>query len=122
MSPYNSVQLGEENLCLNCSNYNSGLNFSFGTNEYSIFASSDKRGMEEKIETTILSGFDFERNFDCPDCSKKKVRRNSSVEVTLELNLSHNVTGLVVEEYVPLSWEILNLGEAKKKYLEETNG
>ncbi|HLD55822.1 MAG TPA: hypothetical protein VJB35_06185 [Candidatus Nanoarchaeia archaeon] len=112
--PYNLIEIRDENFllfnCDNCTFFNGSLNLSFGENKFDIFAKNIKNEtFQEVIDVALIENFDFERSFDCEEC-KKKIRGVQNVTMSLELNLSNNVHGVLLKEYVPIEWSIVDAG------------
>src|SRR3989339_831083 len=112
--PYNLIEIRDENFllfnCDNCTFFDGSLNLSFGENKFDIFAKNIKNEtFQEVIDVALIENFDFERSFDCEEC-KKKIRGVQNVTMSLELNLSNNVHGVLLKEYVPIEWSIVDAG------------
>ncbi|HIG94038.1 MAG: hypothetical protein QT05_C0012G0004 [archaeon GW2011_AR13] len=112
--PYNLIEIRDENSllfnCDNCTFFNDSLNLSFGENKINVFAKKiNNESFQEVINVALIEDFDFERSFDCGEC-KKKIRGAQNVTMSLALNLSNDVDGVLLKEYVPIEWSIMDAG------------
>ena len=110
--PYNLIEIRDENSllfnCDNCTFFNDSLNLSFGENKINVFAKKiNNESFQEVINVALIEDFDFERSFDCGEC-KKKIRGAQNVTMSLALNLSNDVDGVLLKEYVPIEWSIMD--------------
>ncbi|MGD9276786.1 MAG: hypothetical protein PVJ67_06465 [Candidatus Pacearchaeota archaeon] len=124
LSPYNFIEakinnLEKEVLCEDCESYEGNFSGEFGMNDLRIFASSGEETFSENVSFAMLSGFDFNREAECKGCRNNYVRSSRLVNMKLGLNLSNEVSGFLLKEYVPSSWEVLDSGSGELKSFNE---
>lgn len=110
--PYNFVQMehngNKTTLCDNCSSFANEMNFDFGMNYPKIIASNENRVFSENMNFAILKNIDFSRNIYCDKCKKNSVPGNKNISMNIFVNLSDEVIGMKLKEYVPVSFDILD--------------
>lgn len=119
LSPYNLVQIdnngNKTTLCDNCSSFANKTSFNFGMNYPKIIASNGSRVFSENMNFAILKSFLFKMDIACDGCKKKSVPWSKNINMNINVNLSDNVIGMELREYVPVDFDILNSdgGEVK---------
>lgn len=112
LKPFNNVSLdygnSSEVLCENCTNFSSKINATYGMNTFGVVASSMGDSFSSNLTFGLIRGFNLSRTFSCEKCSKHVLRSKKNVSVDLSLNLSDYVDGIILEEYVPVDFKILN--------------
>ncbi len=112
--PFNKILMdsgeGEAVLCSDCNSYVGVFEGDYGMNYFSLIADDGERRFVENKSVALVKDYSFERNFDCEGCKNNKVRPERDVKISLNLDLSNEVEGLVLKEYVPVDWEIVNAG------------
>ncbi|MBR9706441.1 hypothetical protein GOV14_05375 [Candidatus Pacearchaeota archaeon] len=125
LSQYNSVDVSINNLrqslCSDCSSFSDFLDLDFGMNQIKIHASDGQKEMIEKKDFALLRDYSFNRYASCDKCKGKKISRNQIVNFKVNLSLSHNVEGLMLYEYVPKDFEILDSNEGNVKIYSESH-
>ncbi len=117
--PYNFVQMENRGnktlLCDNCTNFANEINFDFGMNHPKIIASNGNRIFSENMYFAILKNIEFSRSIQCDKCKKNIVPGNKNITMGMSVNLSDEVIGMKLREYVPIDFDILNSdgGEVK---------
>ena len=106
--PYNFIELEKNNnksiLCLNCSVFQELIGAEFGMNKWKVISSffNLNRSIISYLDFAILNSAESSRNL-------KKVKSEETVEMKVEVFLSHSVENLELKEYVPINWEIINV-------------
>lgn len=125
LNPYNHIESekdgNKELLCDSCSHYSKYYNASFGMNHIKIYASNLSRVFFEDVNFAIINHFDFYRNFLCDKCNKNKIKANQIIDIKIGLNLSHEIKGFILKEYVPISFEILDPFDGEVSSFSETH-
>lgn len=123
--PYNNAEITINNnnwSCDNCSGFNQTVDVNFGMNNISITTKHNDRKLHENIVFGLINDFNFNRDFSCNGCNKDKIKQNKEINVVLSINLSDEITNMQLKEYVPKTWEILDLGGGElKEYSESHN-
>jgi len=112
LPPYNIIQLDNNFnrtiLCNNCSIYQDNASFQFGMNNPKIIASNGNRNFFENLNFAILKTINFSRNEICDKCKKNSVVGSKNISMKVVLNLSNEISGMEIREYVPISFKILD--------------
>jgi hypothetical protein len=123
--PFNRVYAEKENnkskLCENCTNYSGYIDVNYGMNHIDIVSTDGKRNFEENLNFAVLNYFNYSRYFICPKCKGNKIKMDQEINVTLKINLSHNIENLELIEYVPISWNIIDPNGGEVKSYSETH-
>ncbi|MGV8152581.1 MAG: hypothetical protein ACP5OG_05860 [Candidatus Nanoarchaeia archaeon] len=118
--PYNNIDIesneGVKNLCINCTSIFYELNSSFGMNHYTLIAKSQNRKIKQEISFGIIQNPVFKRESICQKCKDNKVKSRSLFNMSISINISDYIEGMILEEYVPRDFEILdsNGGEVRE--------
>jgi len=123
--PYNFVELEREGvreiLCEGCESIEKEIDGNFGVNEFAVIAGDGTIEFIENLSFMILNDYVFERVVGCEGCKDNRVKSNQVVNMSLIVNLSHEVTGLKLKEYVPVDWEVVDIENGEMKSYSETH-
>jgi hypothetical protein len=122
-APYNLVELVNKGnksiLCTDCTQYSQDYAFDFGMNKIKINAINNGRIFSHNLNFAVLSSYNFTRDFYCDKCNGSKIRSDKNVSVSLRINLSNEIEGFELKEYVPTDWEIIEPNGGKISYYDE---
>jgi hypothetical protein len=93
----------------------------FGMNYLNLTASNNEREFYEPISLAILRSFNLSRTITCDKCKKDLIKSNQEGIITLNVSLSHAVSGLELKEYVPKDFEILETSGEVREYSDTHN-
>jgi hypothetical protein len=123
LPPYNFVEIVNKDnksvLCTNCTSYSQDYIFDFGMNKLTINAINNERRFSQDLNFAILESYNFTRDFYCDKCGNSKIRSDKNVSVNLKVNLSDEIEGFELKEYIPADWKIIDSNNGRVSYYDE---
>ncbi|MBR9704452.1 hypothetical protein GOV12_03515 [Candidatus Pacearchaeota archaeon] len=110
---YNHLEIEINNnkslICNGCNEYFGDVHFDFGMNNLKLFASDERYEFIENISFGMINDYEINRDFDCKGCNNNnnKLKKKTEIAVNIGLNLSHDLKGMYLREFVPRDFEIL---------------
>ena len=88
----------------------------WGENRIEINSSHEDREFKESKKFFIIKDINLSSNKNCLSCRGNKIDSNKTIKFNISLNLSHNVEGVQIKEYIHKDWEVLSGGDEVKSY------
>lgn len=95
-------------LMLENNSFSDFFEIEFGENNFEARAFYENHIFVELFDYFLLEDLNFSREIVCDGCKNNKIRKGEKVDVFLNYNLSSNVSGLKIYEFIPFGWEILD--------------
>ncbi len=119
---YNLDNEKNTTLCANCNHTEKLLNPGYGQHEISVYVNDSQNNIyKESNSFAILSEIDFSRSHECGGCRKNKVPPLTDINMSIEVNLSHEINSFYFIDYYPKNWNLVNMREGAIENYSETH-
>jgi hypothetical protein len=109
---HSNFLVSESLICENCGGAEFNISLpDYGDYEVVFVASNPQTALETRFQFLNLEHLVFERRLECDGCSQDFVPRNRDVDVTVTVNASHSISGVLADHF-PERWIFIEGGDA----------